>query len=208
MSTMVPSFTMMALLAIVSFQGASAFAPLQNAALPTFGIIAPSRMSVKPLGAVDSDWEGIDLVKLLGTAKVKKLAKKMRQARNNSIKAEAAEASLEERRAAHGGAATAVDQGPAVGKALKLIIAGAPASGKGTQCAFIKEKYGVVHLSTGDMLRAAVIAGTQVGKQAKEFMDSGMLVPDEVIIGIVSRVLIPLVLISNENIGIVFERLY
>jgi len=70
-------------------------------------------------------------------------------------------------------------------KAPKLIIAGAPASGKGTQCEIIKEKYGVVHLSTGDMLRAAVAAGSEVGKQAKDFMDAGKLVPDEVIIGVV-----------------------
>ena len=69
---------------------------------------------------------------------------------------------------------------------VKIIIAGAPASGKGTQCEVIKEKFGVVHLSTGDMLRAAVAAGTEVGKKAKDFMDSGKLVPDDVIIGIVS----------------------
>lgn len=69
--------------------------------------------------------------------------------------------------------------------ALKIIIAGAPASGKGTQCEIIKEKYGVVHLSTGDMLRAAVAAETTVGKLAKEYMDSGKLVPDDVIIGVV-----------------------
>mmetsp|Transcript_6760 Transcript_6760/g.8755 ORF Transcript_6760/g.8755 Transcript_6760/m.8755 type:complete len:287 (-) Transcript_6760:928-1788(-) len=68
---------------------------------------------------------------------------------------------------------------------VKLIIAGAPASGKGTQCEVIKEKFGVVHLSTGDMLRAAVAAKTEVGTLAKEFMDSGKLVPDEVIIGVV-----------------------
>jgi adenylate kinase len=71
-------------------------------------------------------------------------------------------------------------------KILRLIIAGAPASGKGTQCEIIKNKYGVVHLSTGDMLRAAVTEGTDVGRQAKEFMDAGKLVPDEVIIGVVS----------------------
>mmetsp|Transcript_21271 Transcript_21271/g.43429 ORF Transcript_21271/g.43429 Transcript_21271/m.43429 type:complete len:290 (+) Transcript_21271:84-953(+) len=70
-------------------------------------------------------------------------------------------------------------------KAPKLIIAGAPASGKGTQCEIIKEKFGVVHLSTGDMLRAAVAAETEVGKIAKDFMDSGKLVPDDVIIGVV-----------------------
>jgi len=75
-----------------------------------------------------------------------------------------------------------VQQGP-----LKIIIAGAPASGKGTQCENIRERYGVVHLSTGDMLRAAVAAQTDVGKQAKEYMDSGMLVPDEVIIGVVKE---------------------
>lgn len=71
-------------------------------------------------------------------------------------------------------------------EALRIIIAGAPASGKGTQCEIIKEKFGVVHLSTGDMLRAAVAAGTEVGQLAKEYMDSGRLVPDDVIIGVVS----------------------
>ena len=67
----------------------------------------------------------------------------------------------------------------------KIIIAGAPASGKGTQCEFIVEKFGVVHISTGDALRAAVKAGTDVGKMAKEYMDKGGLVPDDVMIGIV-----------------------
>eukprot|EP00934_Nitzschia_sp_Nitz4_P002528 Nitzschia sp. Nitz4//scaffold77_size91520//86484//87359//NITZ4_004908-RA/size91520-processed-gene-0.65-mRNA-1//-1//CDS//3329558047//2518//frame0 len=69
--------------------------------------------------------------------------------------------------------------------ATNIIIAGAPASGKGTQCEVIKEKFGVVHLSTGDMLRAAVAQGTEVGLVAKDFMDNGKLVPDEVIIGVV-----------------------
>ena len=69
-----------------------------------------------------------------------------------------------------------------------IIIAGAPASGKGTQCEVIKSELGVVHLSTGDMLRAAVAAETEVGKMAKDYMDNGKLVPDEVIIGIVSRI--------------------
>eukprot|EP00970_Alexandrium_tamarense_P006452 scaffold1102_cov195-Alexandrium_tamarense.AAC.26 len=88
---------------------------------------------------------------------------------------------------ARGYGSTAASASSDAGKsAPKLIIAGAPASGKGTQCELIKEKYGVVHLSTGDMLRAAVAAGTEVGKQAKDFMDAGKLVPDEVIIGVVS----------------------
>jgi adenylate kinase len=83
-------------------------------------------------------------------------------------------------------AAAAAD---ATANPVKLIIAGAPASGKGTQCEIIQAKYGVVHLSTGDMLRAAVAAGTDVGRQAKDFMDSGKLVPDEVIIGVVRGLL-------------------
>ena len=72
-------------------------------------------------------------------------------------------------------------------KGLKLIIAGAPASGKGTQCEVIKERYGVVHLSTGDMLREAAKAGTEVGLKAKEFMNEGKLVSDEIIIGVVKE---------------------
>jgi len=67
----------------------------------------------------------------------------------------------------------------------KLVIAGAPASGKGTQCEEIKAKYGVVHLSTGDMLRAAVAAESEVGLKAKECMEAGGLVPDDVICSIV-----------------------
>ncbi|GAB5035956.1 adenylate kinase [Nannochloropsis oceanica] len=69
----------------------------------------------------------------------------------------------------------------------KIIIAGAPASGKGTQCELLKETYGVVHLSTGDILRAAVQEGTELGTKAKDFMDRGELVPDEVIIGVVKE---------------------
>eukprot|EP00535_Pseudo-nitzschia_heimii_P001447 CAMPEP_0197184084 /NCGR_PEP_ID=MMETSP1423-20130617/9130_1 /TAXON_ID=476441 /ORGANISM="Pseudo-nitzschia heimii, Strain UNC1101" /LENGTH=296 /DNA_ID=CAMNT_0042634807 /DNA_START=70 /DNA_END=960 /DNA_ORIENTATION=- len=79
----------------------------------------------------------------------------------------------------------AADASGSASSSVNIIIAGAPASGKGTQCEIIKEEFGVVHLSTGDMLRAAVAAGTEVGVQAKEFMDSGKLVPDDVIIGII-----------------------
>lgn len=75
---------------------------------------------------------------------------------------------------------------PAVASPVRIIIAGAPASGKGTQCELIKKQYNVVHLSTGDMLREAVSAGTKIGLMAKDYMDNGMLVPDDVIIGVVS----------------------
>ena len=67
----------------------------------------------------------------------------------------------------------------------KIIIAGAPASGKGTQCEKIREEFKCVHLSTGDMLRAAVAAETEVGLQAKAVMESGGLVADEIIIKII-----------------------
>lgn len=69
--------------------------------------------------------------------------------------------------------------------APKIIIAGAPAAGKGTQCEVIKEQLGVIHLSTGDILRAAVKEGSDLGKKAQEYMDSGQLVPDELITGVV-----------------------
>lgn len=59
---------------------------------------------------------------------------------------------------------------------LKLIIAGAPASGKGTQCELIVAKYGLIHISTGDILRANVKNQTDLGKKAKPYMDKGQLV--------------------------------
>lgn len=67
----------------------------------------------------------------------------------------------------------------------RVIITGAPASGKGTQCERIVAKYGLVHLSTGDMLRAAVKEGSSVGLEAKGFMERGELVPDSIITSIV-----------------------
>ncbi|EKX54396.1 hypothetical protein GUITHDRAFT_63360, partial [Guillardia theta CCMP2712] len=70
---------------------------------------------------------------------------------------------------------------------LNIIIAGPPASGKGTQCEMIVEKFGVVHISTGDALRAEVAKGSELGQQAKGFMESGGLVPDELIINIVKE---------------------
>jgi adenylate kinase len=70
---------------------------------------------------------------------------------------------------------------------MRLILLGAPGAGKGTQAAFIVEKFGIPQISTGDMLRAAVKAGTPLGVEAKKHMDAGALVPDEVIIGLVAE---------------------
>ncbi len=70
---------------------------------------------------------------------------------------------------------------------MRLILLGGPGAGKGTQANYIKERYSIPQISTGDMLRAAVKAGTDLGKEAKKFMDSGGLVPDEVIIGLVKE---------------------
>ena len=125
--------------------------------IQTWGVVnsksaASTRLFQADGPVIDTDFEGVDIVRLLGLNSVNKLVKKSQRSK-----------------------------GP-----LKLIIAGAPASGKGTQCELIKKQYGVTHLSTGDMLRAAVVAGSEVGTLAKEYMDAGKLVPDEVIIGVVS----------------------
>ncbi|WP_297475320.1 adenylate kinase [Ferrovum sp.] len=68
---------------------------------------------------------------------------------------------------------------------MRLILLGAPGAGKGTQAQFIREYYGIPQISTGDMLRAAVQAGTSLGLAAKQVMESGGLVSDEIIIGLV-----------------------
>ena len=68
---------------------------------------------------------------------------------------------------------------------MNLILMGAPGAGKGTQSAKISEKWNIPAVSTGDMLRAAVREGTEMGIKAKSFMDAGQLVPDEVVIGII-----------------------
>ncbi|KAJ0618695.1 putative adenylate kinase [Helianthus annuus] len=74
-----------------------------------------------------------------------------------------------------------------MGKGLKVMISGAPASGKGTQCELITTKYDLVHIAAGDLLRAEIAAGSQSGKQAKEYMEKGQLVPDEIVVTMVKN---------------------
>ena len=68
---------------------------------------------------------------------------------------------------------------------MHIILMGPPGAGKGTQAANLVKRYGILHISTGDMFREAVKEGTPLGKEAKSYMDAGKLVPDEVMIGIV-----------------------
>jgi adenylate kinase len=70
---------------------------------------------------------------------------------------------------------------------VRLVLLGAPASGKGTQAAFLSERYEAPKISTGDMLRAALAAGTRLGKEANKYMSAGELVPDSVVIGLVEE---------------------
>ena len=68
---------------------------------------------------------------------------------------------------------------------MKIIMLGAPGAGKGTQAKKIAEKYGIPHISTGDIFRANIKNGTELGKKAKPYMDQGLLVPDELVVDLV-----------------------
>jgi adenylate kinase len=70
---------------------------------------------------------------------------------------------------------------------LNLVLFGPPGAGKGTQSQKLIEKYGLIHLSTGDLLRSEIAQGTELGLEAKKLMDHGKLVPDEVVIGMISH---------------------
>ncbi len=70
---------------------------------------------------------------------------------------------------------------------MRIVILGPPGSGKGTQAALLKERLGVPHISTGELLRAAVAAGTPLGRQAKAAMDAGELVSDELMLGLIEE---------------------
>ncbi len=70
---------------------------------------------------------------------------------------------------------------------MKIVLLGGPGAGKGTQAQRLVAEYGVAHISTGDLLRAAIKAGTELGKKAKSFMDKGQLVPDDLVIGLVKE---------------------
>jgi adenylate kinase len=70
---------------------------------------------------------------------------------------------------------------------LNLVLFGPPGAGKGTQSQKLIEKYGLIHLSTGDLLRSEISQGTELGLEAKKLMDQGVLVPDEVVIGMISH---------------------
>jgi len=136
---------------------------------------------------IDDNFDGVDLARVLGGRRVKKINKKKKRIQNQLEKesVEAEKKSPKNNKPSHRmkkQRGSSKRKGP-----FNIIIAGAPASGKGTQCTFIEKKYGVVHLSTGDMLRAAVAAGTDTGKVAKEYMDAGKLVSDDIIINVVKE---------------------
>ena len=84
---------------------------------------------------------------------------------------------------------------------LNLVLFGPPGAGKGTQSQKLIEKYGLIHLSTGDLLRSEISRGTELGLEAKKLMDQGILVPDEVVIGMISHKLDA----NKEAKGFIFD---
>lgn len=84
---------------------------------------------------------------------------------------------------------------------LNIVLFGPPGSGKGTQAEKLIEKYNLTHISTGDLLRSEVAAGTELGKQAKSIIDKGELVSDEIVIGMIANKL----KVNTENKGIIFD---
>ena len=68
---------------------------------------------------------------------------------------------------------------------MKIVMLGAPGAGKGTQAKKISAKYNIPHISTGDIFRANIKEGTELGKKAKEYMDQGLLVPDELVLDLI-----------------------
>jgi len=84
---------------------------------------------------------------------------------------------------------------------LNLVLFGPPGAGKGTQSQKLIEKYGLIHLSTGDLLRGEITQGTELGLEAKKLMDQGLLVPDAVVIGMISNKLDA----NKEAKGFIFD---
>ncbi|MGF7216695.1 adenylate kinase [Spirosoma lacussanchae] len=84
---------------------------------------------------------------------------------------------------------------------LNLVLFGPPGAGKGTQSEKLIQKYNLVHLSTGDLLRSQIAAGTELGMRAKQLMDQGLLVPDEVVIGMIDYKLRE----NQEAAGFIFD---
>jgi len=85
---------------------------------------------------------------------------------------------------------------------LNVVLFGAPGAGKGTQAKRLASAYGLAHLSTGDILRAEKEAGTELGRQAKQLMDDGKLVPDEIVIGMIRNKVMEL---KDQRKGFVFD---
>jgi adenylate kinase len=158
-----------------ALESVSAFLP-RKSSTSGWGVSKEASTTTSTLQAQDDDnFEGINLKALLSAKQLKRMSRINKRKANQAARKSASPAPTATKK-----------KSSAKKDPVRIIIAGAPASGKGTQCEFIQEKFGLVHLSTGDMLRAAVAAKTEVGVLAKEYMDSGKLVPDEVIIGVVS----------------------